>query len=301
MNKRFLFSAFFVIIACGICVLVANEYLKHVEIKAIENYLLTLNNEFSEHESSTDVGNISCKGIIKHRCDIPRARIINQNNWILLENITISVSHLSHKQIGVEVAIKKITHNFMDINSVFIPKNAVYILNLIKEDSKLGYVALNREVKLDFNRFDFSANSSILIRDKLFRDKNVVFLLNDWFNTTTPSFYEYSVDKLILQANNKNINDFYTSHFARFNATSLDFVRNLKNDNKSIDNIYGFESAFASFLDGKFKELRIDVSRKNDNLIFFSLLPKDAALKKMLEVKHILDSINESYKVEIKH
>lgn len=308
MKKKIFFSIIFILLSSAVCVFIANEYLKMVEKNAIETYLNTLKNESSDYALNVTSSEISCFGFIKHKCSIKE---INIQNQIKLENTTIAIKKLTSEQIGVEIDIGKITrNNTKNPYSIFIPNKFKYSLGLKKEDSKLGYVLLNRRIEANLDRFSIDSSLSVLIRDPLFRNKHILFLLKEWFDTTTPSFYEYSLKHFALNLQAQNVASFYRGHFGRFNKSLFDVVADTKNSFKKGD----FQSpitnmifddllkAVHGLLNGEVNSIALEVKPKNEKIVFFNTLSQDASIKKVLEIEQILDSINETYnyKLDIK-
>ncbi|MDE6886948.1 MAG: hypothetical protein K2P17_07940 [Helicobacteraceae bacterium] len=311
MRKKVIFSIVFVLLAGSICLFIINEYLKRIEIKAIETYLNTLYSEFSKYYLKADTNLLTCYGFLKHTCVIKEAKISNKEYEVLLKNINIKMVNLTQSEVGIEISVENISH-ILNSNPYFIltPKYIKYTLNLKKEDSALGYVMLNRKIYLDFSKFDINIDLDILLRGELFRNKSIIFLLQDWFNTNTPSFYEYSVENLNIDVKSKEIGDYYKKNLARFDISLNGIFNDFK---KQINKFYNGKddrdfkiSIFNNVMDSTYKvlngdtnSLKIDVKRKNNKLVFFNLLSKEASLKKMLEIRQVLDSLNPTYDIKI--
>lgn len=308
MRKKIFFSIIFILLSSAVFLFTANEYLKMVEKNAIETYLNTLKNESSDYALNVTSSEISCIGFIKHKCSLKE---INIQNQIKLENTTIAITELNSEHIGVDIRIGKITHNnTKNPYSIFIPNKFSYSLRLTKEDSKLGYVLLDRRIEASLDKFSIDAKLSVLIRDPLFRNKHILFLLKEWFDTTTPSFYEYSLKYFALNLQAQNVASFYREYFNNFNKRLLDVMADTKHSFKKGD----FQSpltnmifddllkAVHDLLNGEVNSIALEVKPKNERLVFFNTLSKDASIKKVLEIEQILDSINEThrYKLDIK-
>ena len=308
MSKKGLFSLIFVIISLGICLLVANEYLKRVEIKAINSYFTSLKSELSEKNLSLDFSQTQCSGFFKHSCKISDITLRNlsfdlasesqsniaqnlplswQNRPITFSDTSLVITKLNTNNIAVGVNIGAISQSL-----IFLPKNLAYLVSLTKQDSALGYVMLDRVLKLDIGNIAISVNFAVLIREKRFRDKSILFLLKEWFDPTTPSFYEYSLEKLDISLKAK---DAVNSEFYEANSENLRYLK----DNLNITNKH-FESltnAIISLMKNEISAIDFSVRRKNADLVFFNTLTDTATTKKALEIKEILDSINDSYNI----
>ena len=308
MSKKGLFSLIFVIISLGICLLVANEYLKRVEIKAINSYFTSLKSELSEKNLSLDFSQTQCSGFFKHSCKISDITLrylsfdlasesqsnIAQNlplSWqnrpITFSDTSLIITKLNTNNIAVGVNIGAISQSL-----IFLPKNLAYLVSLTKQDSALGYVMLDRVLKFDIGNISISVNFAVLIREKRFRDKSILFLLKEWFDPTTPSFYEYSLEKLDISLKAK---DAVNSEFYEANSENLRYLK----DNLNITNKH-FESltnAIISLMKNEISAIDFSVRRKNADLVFFNTLTDTATTKKALEIKEILDSINDSYNI----
>lgn len=308
MSKKGLFSLIFVIISLGICLLVANEYLKRVEIKAINSYFTSLKSELSEKNLSLDFSQTQCSGFFKHSCKISDITLRNlsfdlasesqsniaqnlplswQNRPITFSDTSLVITKLNTNNIAVGVNIGAISQSL-----IFLPKNLAYLVSLTKQDSALGYVMLDRVLKLDIGNIAISVNFAVLIREKRFRDKSILFLLKEWFDPTTPSFYEYSLGKLDISLKAKGA---VNSEFYEANSENLRYLK----DNLNITNKH-FESltnAIMSLMKNEISAIDFSVRRKNADLVFFNTLTDTATTKKALEIKEILDSINDSYNI----
>lgn len=315
MSKKGLFSLVFVIISLGICLLIANEYLKRIEIKAINSYFTSLKQELGEKNLSLDFSQTQCSGFFKHSCKISDITLGNirfdspsidspnialesqsiaqnlppswQNSQITFSDTSLAITKLNTTNIAVSVNIGEISQSL-----IFLPKNFAYLVSFTKQDSALGYVMLDRMLKLDIGNIAVSVNFAVLIREKRFRNKSILFLLKEWFDPTTPSFYEYSLEKLDISLKAK---DAINSEFYEANSENLRYLQ----DNLNITNKH-FESlanAIISLMKNEISEIDFSVRRKNADLVFFNTLTDTATTKKALEIKEILDSINDSYNI----
>lgn len=317
MNKKVLFSLTFIIISLGICLLIANEYLKRVEMKAINSYFTSLKRELGEKQLNLDFSQTQCGGFFKHTCKINDITLGNigfnapsssiaidmaenitpnipqniplawQNRQITFSNTSLAITDLNTNKIAVSVNIGKISQTL-----IFLPKNFAYSISLAKQDSSLGYVMLDRILNLDIGNIAVSVNFAVLIREKRFANKSVLFLLKEWFDPTTPSFYEYSLEKLDISLKAK---DAINNEFYEANSENLRYLQ----DNLNITNKH-FESlanAIISLMKNEISSIDFSVRRKNADLVFFNTLTDTATTKKALEIKEILDSINDSYQI----
>lgn len=301
MKKRFIFIIFFIIVASGIFVFIANEYLKRIEKKAIDSYIKSIQNEFQEYLFDTAVSNVECSGFVKHICKIDKAKIYNDDIKIDLKNIQLAIKDISYDNIGVSIDIEKISHNdYANTYLSLLPNEFRYTINLQKVDSKLGFVMLKRSVNVDFNSLDINANLDILLREKKFRDKSIFHILKEWLDNTTPSFYEYSLDSLILELNSKNSK--YGDTKLEGILTTLTNEINSKQSNNKLVTKYFNELVNHSYkiINGNIDKVTLDITRKNPDIIFFNLLSKEAAIKKSLEILEVTDSINETYNINLK-
>lgn len=295
MNKRVFFSAIFIVMSLGICLFIANEYLKRVEIKAINSYLSTLKNEFYTKQIALDFSQTQCAGFIKHTCKISSIELDSnnahflQNHQITLKNTSISIIDLNRKKITLNLNIDAIMHNLL-----FLPRNFTYFISLQKQDSKLGYVMLDRVLHLDIGNVAVSVYFSVLMRDKRFRDKNIAFLLKEWLDTDTPSFYEYSLEKLDISLNAK---DRVKTAFYKANSENLQGL--IDNLNITSPHFEALKNATLRLMQNEISSIDFSVKRKNADLVFFNTLNESATTKKALEIKEIVDSIDENYEISI--
>lgn len=309
MNKKSIFTIFFIIFSIAICTLIANEYLKRVEKNAIEVYLASIKNEFLEYTLKVDINPVVCSGFIKHNCNIDNIKIYNKNIEIKLKDIYIAITNISSNDIGVVFSINKIEKtSYVNPYLKLIPSKFTYKLNLLKKDSRLGYIMLNRSINLSFDNINMDINLDMLLREKKFSNKNILFLLKEWFDSSTPSFYEYSLDNLKLSIQeNKTIktgrlnqsNDNLKKLIQHLKLNSFkeeDFFQNkiiIKHVNDLVESLY-------ELLEGKIKSINLKITRKNEDLVFFNLLTNEAMIKKFLEIQQILNSINETYNIKLK-
>lgn len=293
MSKKAFFSIIFFIISLGICLLIANEYLKRVEIKAINRYLHTLQNETKSHSINLTFSPVVCFGFIKHHCKSDRIELDSSNfegKNVVLKDTSLSIVRLDNKQIAVQIKIGEISQNL-----IFLPKNFAYEIGLEKQDSALGYIMLNHLLDFNIGNITGKVNLAILVRDKRFKNKNILFLLKEWFDTDTPSFYEYSLDSLNITLEARGSVD---SAFFKANEENLNnLLSRLNFHNPHFTN---FLSAMQKLMKNEIKSIDFTARRKNANLIFFNTLSTQATKKKASEIGEILDSIDESYAVHLK-
>ena len=310
MSKKGLFSLIFIIISLGVCLLIANEYLKRVEMKAINSYFTSLKQELGEKNLSLDFSQTQCSGFFKHSCKISDITLGNinfdspnalesqsnitqnlplswQNRQITFSNTNLAITKLNTNNIAVSVNIGAISQSL-----IFLPKNFSYLVSFTKQDSALGYVMLDRVLKLDIGNIAVSVNFAVLIREKRFRDKSILFLLKEWFDPATPSFYEYSLEKLDISLKAK---DAINSEFYEANSENLRYLQdNLNITNKHFE---ALANAIISLMKNEISHIDFSVRRKNADLVFFNTLTDTATTKKALEIKEIIDSINDSYNI----
>lgn len=312
MSKKGLFSLTFIIVSLGVCLLIANEYLKRVEMKAINSYFTSLKQELGEKNLSLDFSQTQCSGFFKHSCKISDITLGNinfdspnalesklesnitqnlplswQNRQITFSNTNLAITKLNTNNIAVSVNIGAISQSL-----IFLPKNFSYLVSFTKQDSALGYVMLDRVLKLDIGNIAISVNFAVLIREKRFRDKSILFLLKEWFDPATPSFYEYSLEKLDISLKAK---DAINSEFYEANSENLRYLQdNLNITNKHFE---ALANAIISLMKNEISNIDFSVRRKNADLVFFNTLTDTATTKKALEIKEIIDSINDSYNI----
>ena len=312
MSKKGLFSLTFIIVSLGVCLLIANEYLKRVEMKAINSYFTSLKQELGEKNLSLDFSQTQCSGFFKHSCKISDITLGNinfdspnalesklesnitqnlplswQNRQITFSNTNLAITKLNTNNIAVSVNIGAISQSL-----IFLPKNFSYLVSFTKQDSALGYVMLDRVLKLDIGNIAISVNFAVLIREKRFRDKSILFLLKEWFDPATPSFYEYSLEKLDISLKAK---DAINSEFYEANSENLRYLQeNLNITNKHFE---ALANAIISLMKNEISNIDFSVKRKNADLVFFNTLTDTATTKKALEIKEIIDSINDSYNI----
>lgn len=308
MTKKGVFSVFFIIASFCICLLIANEYLKRIETKAINSYFASLKSELDEKRLVLDFSQTQCGGFFKHTCEIDNIEISNinfdlltsniaspmpltwQNHNIAFNDISLAITDLSTKKIAVAVNIGKISQNLL-----FLPKNFAYSISLEKQDSALGYVMLDRVLKLDIGNVAINMDFAVLLREKRFANKSVLFLLKEWFDPTTPSFYEYSLERLDISLQAKNA---INSEFYEANSENLQYLQeNLNIINPHFETLIG---TIIALMKNEISRIDFSVERKNADLVFFNALSDSAATKKALEIKEIIDSINESYEIALR-
>ncbi len=308
MSKNIIVTISFIVLLIGLFLFTANEYVKRVEKRVIDTYLQSISNEFREHSFKIEMDSTICSGFIKHICTIDNVTIYNYDPEILLKDIKIEITNITNNQIGVRFSVDNISHTFSaNPYFIFLPTKLTYSLHLIKQDSALGYVMLDRAMYLDFDKFDVNLEFNTLLREKKFRNKSIVFLLKEWFDQTTSSFGEYSLDNLNVSIQAKDINDYYATYFKKYDTSISAMMKDTKNVIKQNDfnNELTTEyfdkliESLGSLLDGKINKIHLDVRRNNDNLIFFNQLSDDASLRKILEITEILDSINSTYNIQL--
>lgn len=296
MNKKAFFSVIFIVISFGVCLLIANEYLKRVEIKAINSYLSTLKGEIIDKQVELDFSQVLCSGFFKHSCKISNISLnsrqspILQDSKIKLTDTSLTITDLNTQKIALAVKIGAISQTKM-----FLPKNFAYTISLTKQDSTLGYVMLNRVLNLDIGNVAVSVNFAVLIREKRFRNKSVLFLLKEWIDPDTPSFYEFSLESLDISLKSKNA---VNTAFYEANSKHLQYL--LDNLNITKPHFERLKNATISLTKNEISSIDFSVKRKNKDLVFFNTLSDSATTKKTLEIREILDSINDSYAVELK-
>ena len=299
MRKRFVFIIFFIISASGIFVFIVNEYIKRLEKNAIESYMKSIQNELKEYSFDMAVSNVECKGFVKHTCKINNARIYN-NLEINLKDITLSINNISHNNIGVLISIDEINHNDYNPFLSLLPNKFRYTLNLHKIDSKLGFVMLERFVYLNFDSFDINANIDLLLRDTKIRNKSIFYILKEWFDNTTPSFYEYSLDNLTMSIKSKD-NRHKNNELINILKITNTIDKTKLNNNKLISKYLNeLINDTYKIIDGTTNEITLNITRKNPNISFFNLLNNEAATKKSLEIIEIINSINKTYNINLK-
>ena len=293
MSKKAFFSIIFFIISLGICLLIANEYLKRVEIKAINRYLNTLQNEAKSHSINLIFSPIVCFGFIKHSCKSDRIELDSSNfegKNVVLKDTSLSIVRLDNKQIAVQIKIGEISQNL-----IFLPKNFAYEIGLQKQDSALGYIMINHLLDFNIGNITGKVNLAILIRDKRFRNKNILFLLKEWFDTDKPSFYEYSLESFNITLEAKGSVD--SAFFAKNKQKITQYLSVLEAQNLHFDELIKVAN---QMLLGRVKNISFLAQRKNEYLQFFHSLSKEATMEKALEIKEILQSIDDSYMINLK-
>lgn len=296
MSKKAFFSVVFLAISIGICLLIANEYLKRVETKAINRYLSTLQRELETHSIHLNFSPLTCSGFIKHHCKIDRIEVdsaILQDSLngkkIILNDFSLAMVGLSNANIAVQIKIGEISQNL-----IFLPKNFTYKISLTKQDSALGYIMLDRVLDFNIGNVVGKANIAVLVREKRFRNKSILFLLKEWFDPDTPSFYEYSLEKLEITLKAKNAVD------SAFFMANEDKIQNLLSHiNFQKSSFKNLITATNKLMKNEIKSIDFRVWRKNADLIFFNTLSSKATTKKADEISEILDSIDESYEIHL--
>lgn len=292
MSKKAFFSIVFFVASIGICILIANEYLKRAEIKAINRYLNTLQGELETHSINLYFSPMVCSGFIKHHCKSDKIELDSynlQDKKIIFKDISLSIVSLSNAKISVQIKIGEISQNL-----IFLPKNFAYKISLEKQDSALGYIMLNRLLNFNIGNIVGNVNLSILVREKRFRNKSILFLLKEWFDTDTPSFYEYSLERLdiVLEAE-KTID----STFFKENEEHLQNILSRLNVHNT--HFTSLIDATKKLMNNEIRRIDFSVMRKNADLTFFNALSSQATAKKANEISEILDSIDESYMINL--
>ncbi len=299
MKKRAVFIIIIGVCAAGFFLFIANEYLKRLEQNAIKTYINSIQNELEGYSLNTKIAPVECSGFLKHICTIKFANIYNDKINIELNNINLRIKNITYNNISVNIEINNITHNNKNPYLSLLPNKFIYTLNLHKEDSKLGFVTLERNVYLDFNDFDLDAKLNILLREKKFRNKSIFYLLKEWFDNTTPSFYEYSINNIMMHIKTKGnkINDTKIINVLKEIEKDINKGKNTKLAlnyfNKIMENSY-------KIINGRTNNILLDISKKHPNITFFNLLSNEAAIKKSLEIIEIINSINETYNINLK-
>lgn len=299
MKKRTFSSIFFIILSLGICLFVANEYLKRVEVGAINRYLGTLQSELGAHKIALNFAQIACAGFIKHTCKSGEIVLDSANfgldlvhknahknahtNKIILRDASLAITDLSTRKVAVQAKIGDISQNL-----ILLPKHFAYTLGLEKVDSALGYVVIERAFDFSVGGVTGRVNLAVLVRDKRFANKSILFLLKEWFDADTPSFYEYSLERLEVDLEARGSVDSALQTYLAQNLASLD-VQN--------PHLKPLLSAITKLANNGRKKLHFRAKRKNADLVFFHTLSDIATRKKMSEISEILASIDENYQV----
>lgn len=295
MKKRTFSSIFFIILSLGICLFVANEYLKRVEVGAINRYLGTLQSELGAHKIALNFAQIACSGFIKHTCKSGEITLDSANfgrdlahknahtNKIILRDASLAITDLSTRKVAVQAKIGDISQNL-----ILLPKHFAYKLGLEKVDSALGYVVIERAFDFSVGGVTGRVNLAVLVRDKRFANKSILFLLKEWFDADTPSFYEYSLERLEVDLEAMEKVDSALQNYLSQNLASLD-VQN--------PHLKPLLSAITKLANNERKKVHFRANRKNADLVFFHTLSDIATRKKMSEISEILASIDENYQV----
>lgn len=264
-----------------------------MEIKAINRYLNTLQSETKSHSINLTFSPVVCFGFIKHNCKSDRIKLDSSNfegKNVVLKDTSLAIVRLDNKQIAVQIKIGEISQNL-----IFLPKNFAYEIGLEKQDSALGYIMLNHLLDFNIGNITGKVNLAILVRDKRFKNKNILFLLKEWFDTDTPSFYEYSLDSLNITLEARGSAD--SAFFANNKQKITQYLSVLEAQNPHFDELIKVTN---QMLLGKVKNISFLAQRKNTDLQFFHSLSKEATMEKALEIKEILQSIDDSYMINLK-
>lgn len=292
MSKKAISSVVFVVISFGICLLIANAYLKRIEIGAIQRYLGALQGELRAHNIELDFEKITCTGFIKHRCESREIRAESASfgdSNVILRDISLAITSLHPQNVALSAKVGDISQNL-----ILLPKNFTYNLSIKKVDSALGYIVLNRGFDFSIGNIAGRVNMAVLVRDKRMRNKSIFFLLKEWFDAKSASFYEYSLESLDVSLEAKRTLD---SAFLKQNQQKIeDYLALLNSQNPRFAEL---TSAIKQMLRGEIKKLDFSASRKNVNLPFFHSLSPSATKEKALEIKEILQSIDESYALDL--
>lgn len=295
MKKRTFSSIFFIILSLGICLFVANEYLKRVEVGAINRYLGTLQSELGAHKIALNFTQIACSGFIKHTCKSGEVTLDSANfgrdlahknahtNKIILRDASLAITDLSTRKVAVQAKIGDISQNL-----ILLPKHFAYKLGLEKVDSALGYVVIERAFDFSVGGVTGRVNLAVLVRDKRFANKSILFLLKEWFDADTPSFYEYSLERLEVDLEAMEKVDSALQNYLSQNLASLDAQN---------PHLKPLLSAITKLANNERKKVHFRANRKNADLVFFHTLSDIATRKKMSEISEILASIDENYQV----
>lgn len=272
----------------------ANEYLKRVEVGAINRYLGTLESELDTHKIALDFTQITCTGFIKHTCESGEI-VLDSTNFkrnlaiekldskIILRGASLAITDLSTNKVAVQAKISDISQNL-----ILLPKRFTYRISLEKVDSALGYVMVERAFDFSVGGVNGRVNLAVLVRDKRFANKSILFLLKEWFDADTPSFYEYSLERLEvdLEARGKvdsALQNYLAQNLAGLEAQNPHLKPLLNNITKLANN--------------ERKKVRFRANRKNTDLAFFHTLSDVGTRKKMSEISEILASVDENYQI----
>lgn len=273
----------------------ANEYLKRVEVGAINRYLGTLQSELGAHKIALNFAQIACSGFIKHTCKSGEITLDSANfgrdlahknahaNKIILRDASLAITDLSTRKVAVQAKIGDISQNL-----ILLPKHFAYKLGLEKVDSALGYVVIERAFDFSVGGVTGRVNLAVLVRDKRFANKSILFLLKEWFDADTPSFYEYSLERLEVDLEAMEKVDSALQNYLSQNLASLDAQN---------PHLKPLLSAITKLANNERKKVHFRANRKNADLVFFHTLSDIATRKKMSEISEILASIDENYQI----
>lgn len=299
MKKKVIFIIIFIILTSGIFVFIANEYLKRLEQNAIETYIKSIQDELQGYLLNTQISQIECQGFIKHICTIKSTNIYNNKINIELNDIKLKIKDITYDNISVAIEIGDIKHNNKNPHLLLLPNRFTYTLNLHKEDSKLGFVTLERSIYFDFNDFDLNAELNLLLREKKFQNKSIFYILKEWFDNTTPSFYEYSINSIKMQLKTKD-NKATNTKLANILKEITKDINKGKNTKLALNYFNQIMEGSYKIINGKIDKISLNVSKKHPDIVFFNLLSNQAATKKSLEIIEIINSINETYNINLK-
>ncbi|MGX2982885.1 hypothetical protein [Helicobacter sp. 23-1045] len=292
MKNRAFSSVFFIIILLGVCIFIANKYLAHIETNAANRYLSTLQSELNAHKITLNFAPINCTGFIKHTCESKQITLDSANfaesKQIILRNAKLAIKSLGLDNIVAEAKIGDISQNL-----ILLPKNLTYNLALKKVDSALGYVMVERRFDFTIGNIAGRVDLAILVRDRRFANKSIFYLIKEWFDAETPSFYEYSLENLEVDLRAKNAVD--SAIFKKNEVAMGAIFDSLKNPHFAplID-------ATKALMNNERKNLHFKITRKNADLKFFHTLSQRATHKKLSEIGEILASVDESYEVNLR-
>lgn len=262
---------------------------------AINRYLGTLQSELGAHKITLNFAQIACAGFIKHTCKSGEIVLDSANfgrdlahknahtNKIILRDASLAITDLSTRKVAVQAKIGDISQNL-----ILLPKHFAYTLGLEKVDSALGYVVIERAFDFSVGGVTGRVNLAVLVRDKRFANKSILFLLKEWFDADTPSFYEYSLERLEVDLEARGSVDSALQTYLAQNLVSLDAQN---------PHLKPLLSAITKLANNGRKKLHFRAKRKNADLVFFHTLSDIATRKKMSEISEILASIDENYQV----
>lgn len=273
----------------------ANEYLKRIEVGAINRYLGTLQSELGAHKVALNFAQITCAGFIKHTCASGEIVLDSANfgldlahknahtNKIILRDASLAITDLSTRKVAVQAKIGDISQNL-----ILLPKHFTYHLGLEKVDSALGYVMVERAFDFSVGGVTGRVNLAVLVRDRRFANKSILFLVKEWFDADTPSFYEYSLEKLEVDLEARGRVD---------SALQTYLAQNLARLEVQSPHLKPLLSEVTKLANNERKTLHFRANRKNADLVFFHTLSDIATRKKMSEISEILASIDENYQI----